>query len=105
MENLTLIQIKDFAIVAIAILGFIVLLGNTWKTIKAWREPGMSEAEWRREVDRKLDNDNRRIESLEDGNKVVCKALIALLSHEMNGNSKDKIEKALESLNQYLIER
>lgn len=105
MENLTLIQIKDFAIVFLAILAFIVLLGNVIKTVKGWFAPGMSEAEWRREVDHKLDNDNKRIESLEDGNKVVCKALIALLSHEMNGNSVDKIEKALESLNQYLIDR
>ena len=105
MESLTLIQIRDFVIVTVALLGAIVLIGNAWKTIKAWREPGMSEAEWRREVDRKLDNDNKRIASLEDGNKVVCKALIALLSHEINGNSRDKLEKALDGLNQYLIER
>lgn len=105
MENLTFAEIKDFAIVAIAIMGFVILLGNVVKTIKEWRKPGMSEQEWQREVDRKLDNDNKRIESLEEGNKVICKALIALLSHEINGNSNDKLQKALESLNEYLIER
>lgn len=65
----------------------------------------MTEAEWRREVDDKLDSDNKRIHSLEDGNKVVCKALMALLSHEINGNSNDKLQKALSDLNDYLIER
>ena len=105
MEDLTMIQVRDFAIVAIAIMGFIVLLGNVVKTIKEWRKPGMSEAQWRTEVDRKLGNDQERITSLEEGNKEICKALIALLSHEINGNSKDKLQSALEGLQTYLINR
>ena len=105
MENLTLTQIKDFAIVFLAILAFIVLLGNVIKTVKGWLQPGMSEKEWKAEVDRKLGSDNERIKSLEEGNKVICKALMAMLSHEINGNSNDKLQKALEELNNYLIER
>ena len=105
MEDLTVIQIRDFAIVAIAVMGFVVLLGNVIKTIKEWRKPGMSEEQWRREVDSKLKNDNERIASLEEGNKHVCKALIAMLSHEINGNSKDKLQTALSELQDYLIER
>lgn len=105
MENLTIQQIKDFVIVAVAVLAFIVLMGNVIKTIKDWRKPGMSEQEWRRDVDDKLGKDNERIKSLEDGNRVICKALMALLSHEINGNSNDKLQKALSDLNDYLIER
>ena len=105
MENLTMIQLRDFAIVAIAIMGFIVLVGNVVKVIKEWRKPGMSEAEWKRDVDQKLDKDNKRIASLEDGNKVICKALIAMLSHEINGNSIEKLKKAMSDLQDYLIER
>ena len=105
MENLTIIQVRDFAIVLIAIMGFVVLTGNVIKTIKGWREPGMSEAQWRAEVDHKLDSDNKRIASLEEGNKVVCRALIAMLSHEINGNSKEKLQAALSELQDYLIER
>ena len=105
MESLTLTQIRDFVIVMLALLAFIVLLGNAWKTIREWRKPGMSEAEWRRDVDDKLGNDNKRIASLEEGNRVICKALMALLSHEINGNSSDKLQKAYSDLNDYLIER
>lgn len=104
MEQLTLTQIRDFVIVMLAILAFIVLIGNVVKTIQIWRQPGMSEAQWRRSVDEKLDSDNKRIARLEEGNKVKCKALMALLSHEINGNSNDKLEKALSELNDYLIE-
>ena len=105
LDSLTLSQIKDFVIVAVAVLAFIVLMGNVIKTLKEWRKPGMTEAEWRRDVDAKLGNDNVRIKSLEEGNRVVCKALMALLSHEINGNSNDKLQKALTDLNEYLIER
>ena len=100
-----MIQLRDFAVVAIAIMGFIVLLGNVIKVFKEWRKPGMSEKEWREEVDRKLDSDNKRIESLEEGNKVICRALIAMLSHEINGNSKEKLQTAMTDLQNYLIER
>ncbi len=105
MGELTLPQIKDFIIVLVALLAFVVLVGNVVKTVKEWRKPGMSETEWRRDVNDKLDKDNKRIASLEDGNKVICKALMALLSHEINGNSNDKLQKALSDLNDYLIDR
>lgn len=105
MESLTLAQIKDFVIVSVAVLAFIVLVGNVAKTIKEWRKPGMSEQEWRRGVDTALSDNNSRIETLEEGNKVICRALIAMLSHEINGNSIDKLTKALADLNEYLIEK
>ena len=105
MENLSLIQIRDFGIVLVAIMGFLVLAGNVAKTFKEWRKPGMSEKEWRTEVDKKLGQDNERIKSLEAGNKALCKGMLALLSHEINGNSVDKLTKAQEELQTYLVDR
>lgn len=105
VESLTIAQWKDFAIVGIALMGLIVLLGNVVKTIKEWKNPSMSEARWREEVDRKLGADNKRIESLEEGNKVLCRGMLALLSHEINGNSIDKLQKAQEEITNYLVER
>ena len=105
MENLTLIQIRDFAIVFLAILAFIVLIGNVLKTVKGWLEPGMSEKEWRKEVDHKLDSDNKRIESLNSGIQALCKSNLAILNHLINGNSKDKLTEARDNMNEYLIQR
>ena len=104
MESLTLVQMKDFAIVFLAALTFVVLLGNVIKVIKDWKKPHEDLSEWRRKIDEKLDSDNRRIKHLEEGNKVKCRALMALLSHEINGNSNDKLQSALSDLNDYLIE-
>ena len=105
MEDLTVIQIRDFAIVAIAIMGFIVLLGNVIKVIKDWSKPGMSERDWKRDVDADIKDHKERIEALEEGNKIICKALMAMMSHEINGNSIDKLQKAYDAMNEYLIDR
>lgn len=104
MEALTLVQIRDFVIVLVAILAFIVLIGNVVKTIKEWRQPGVSVSRWRTEMDENMRDNTDRIKKVEDGNKVIMKALIAMMNHELNGNSKDKLQKALSELNDYLID-
>ena len=105
MENLTVIQIRDFAIVAIALMGFVILLGNVIKTIKEWSKPGLSEREWKQNVDSTLTDNSERIESLEEGNRIICKALLAIMSHEINGNSIDKLQKAYDDMNDYLVDK
>ena len=105
MEALTLQQIRDFIIVLVAVMAFVVLLGNVVKTIKEWRKPAVNETDWRKSVNEQLKDQGERIETLEEGNKHIITALIAMLSHEINGNSIDKLRAALDNLNQYLIDK
>lgn len=105
MENLSLTQIKDFAIVLLAIAGTIVLLGNVIKTIKGWKQPHDDFQNWRLSVDTRMNNDDDRLKSMEDGNKVICRGILALLSHEINGNSIDKLTASQTEITDYLIER
>lgn len=105
MEKLDLSQIRDFIIVVVALLGFIALIGNAVKAIKEWRKPHDDMQAWRRDVDTKLNNDHARLENLEDGNKVICRGILALLSHEINGNSSDKLKASQSEITNYLIDR
>jgi len=50
-------------------------------------------------------NDNKRIENLEEGGRVLLKSLGALLSHGIDGNNVDEMKLAREELNEYLIGR
>ena len=104
MEALTLVQIRDFVIVLVALMAFIVLIGNVVKTVKEWKQPGLSVNRWRTEMDENMRDNTDRIKKVEDGNKVIMKALMAIMTHELNGNSKDKLQKALGELNDYLID-
>lgn len=105
MENLTLEQVQGFVIVLLAFAGFVVLIGNVVKTIKDWRKPHGDLERWRQDVDGKLSNDNERLKSMEEGNKVVCRGILALLSHEINGNSIDKLKSSQTEMTNYLIDR
>lgn len=105
MENLTLAQLKDFGIVALAVMAFIVLLGNVIKTFANWRKPHDDMEKWRQDVDQKLTNDNDRLEVLEGGNRVICRGILAMLSHEINGNSTDKLIASQTEITNYLIDK
>lgn len=105
MENLTLEQIRDFVIVLLAVLAFIILLANAVKALKEWRKPHDDRESWRRDVDDKLNRDNKRLNDLEEGNRVICRGILAMLSHEINGNSNDKLLASQQEITNYLIER
>ena len=84
-------------------MGFIVLLGNVIKTIKDWTKPGKTVTAWREEMDKTMTDNTERLTTVEEGNRVIMKALIAIMRHEINGNSVDKLQTALDELNDYLI--
>ncbi len=105
MENLTFEQIKNFIIVLLAIAGAVVLIGNVIKTLREWKKPGEDLDAWRQDVDRKLSMDDERLKAIEDGNKVVTRGVLALISHELNGNSTDKLQKSQAEITNYLIDR
>lgn len=105
MENLDMAKIKDAAIVVVAVMGFIVLLGNAIKTYKGWKAPVEDLKTWQKGVDDKLKNDNKRLETLEEGNRVICRGIMALLSHEISGNSDERLRKSLDEIQEYLLDK
>jgi predicted negative regulator of RcsB-dependent stress response len=52
-----------------------------------------------------FNNDKKKISAIEEGNRVTQKALLALMSHAINGNDVDKLKEAENSLREYLINR
>ena len=57
------------------------------------------------EIDTKLDRDNRRLDSIEAGNRASHQALLALLDHGIDGNNIKQMQDAKETLQQHLINR
>lgn len=52
-----------------------------------------------------FDNDNKRLVELERGNTVTQQAILALLSHALNGNDEDSLKNAKSNLEQYLLNK
>ena len=56
-------------------------------------------------IKKKLDNDYKRISSLEDSHRIMLRGMSALLSHGINGNNVTEMEKVKEELDDYLYDR
>lgn len=98
MDKVTPESLTTFLWVGAAIVAFALAV---WALVEKIHKS----ADARREIVSKLDRDKKRIDSLEEGNKAICRGVLALLSHEINGNSIDKLTAARDGLTEYLIER
>ena len=105
MDKITPDMVMTFLIVAAALVGFVLAVWTLADKIKAARKPHDELSQWQRDTDDKLKNDNKRLEALEAGNKVTLRGINALISHELNGNSNDKLKQSQQEILNYLIER
>lgn len=100
----------------LAVASAIVLLSNAAEKIvkayKAAKAPNdkqnarLEELEaWRRTVDGKLKQDNERLIDIEEGDRAIQRALLALLDHGIDGNNIKQMQDAKTALQNHLINR
>lgn len=56
-------------------------------------------------IDDRLKLGSNHFDSLDDGNRVAQKALIALLGHDITGNNEAELKEAKKELNAYLLRK
>lgn len=113
IETMTVRDIIDiFLSVCAAIITVAAAFKIITDAIKKFKEPEMKQDDEIKEIKDRLEahdtylaNDKAKIDSIEAGNKVTQQAILALLSHAINGDSKEQLEKAKTSLTDYLINR
>ena len=102
--------------VVLAIASAFVLLSNAAeKIVKAWKaakapndkqNERLEELEtWRRAVDLKLSSDKARLDTIEEGDRAIQRALLALLDHSIDGNNIKQMQDAKTELQNHLINR
>ncbi|MBR4711531.1 MAG: hypothetical protein IKP10_05815 [Clostridia bacterium] len=105
MDKLTPEMITTFLVVAAVLVGFVLAVWGLIDKIKSARKPKDDLAQWQRETDTKLNQDKGRLDSLEDGQRVMLRGVNALISHEINGNSTDKLLRSQQEILDYLIDK
>lgn len=105
MDKLTPDAVITFLWVAAALVAFTLAVWGLVDKIKAAKKPSTDLREWQLSTDAKLKSDKERLDALEDGQKVTLRGINALISHEINGNSNDKLTKSQQEIMDYLIER
>lgn len=110
--------------ITLVVLGGIITIFTVWEKIesrtKKIQEPTSNLEERVSLIERKLEfeikgifaeydmrfgRDKTRLDSIEDGNRVTQRALLALLEHSIDGNNTEALNKAKNELNDYLIKR
>lgn len=107
MEIMTVILAVAGAISSICAAGnWLVKLVQVVKAPNAKQDKELAELkEWRKGVDQKLDNDNRRLNRNENSERITQRALLALLAHGIDGNHQKQMEEAKEELQNHLISK
>lgn len=99
----------------IAICGCITGMAGALTAITGWVKQAKSPHEEQNNRITSLENrvakhddilarDDTRLKNIEAGNRVTQRALLALLSHGINGNNIPEMEKAYNDLHSYLID-
>ena len=109
ITGLTGADLLTALIVVLVIFEVINLVGKTLQTIQGWKKPVDQQRDKTqsrlKSCEDKLHEDNNRLNDIESGQHMLCRGMLALLSHEINGNSVDKLRKAQDELTNFLIER
>lgn len=102
--------------IVLAVASAVVLLSNAAekiaKAVKAAKAPNDEQNRRLTAAEKDIEdikgllaNDKNRLDSLEEGNRVTQRALIALLGHGLDGNNQKQMAEAKADLEDYLINR
>ena len=92
-----------------AIGGAIVMLNKLSAPIKRIEER-LDKLEARHDKDqstneKKLEQDHKDIGMLNESNRHICECMMALMDHEITGNSVERLKEARNDMNSFLINR
>ena len=104
---------QDFVTLILGICGAITCISGALavivKAVTAAKQPNKTQDQRLDSIEKRLnahdklfEKDNCRIKTIEEGNRVTQRALLALLSHAINGNNTAELKKAEADLSEYL---
>lgn len=109
MENITFAQLAGLAALVLVLVGAYNTVMNAVKTYreeKKRKDQPVNSLESRvNEHDERLKKDHERLTELEEANRIQMRALMAMLHHEIDGNSVDGLKKSYDEIQQYLIDK
>lgn len=84
---------------------FVGLLWGLWKIVKEAKKPNDELKAKVEKHERFLDNDNKRLQEIENSNQMILKSLLVIINHDITGNGVEKMKTARTELEEYLIKR
>jgi len=95
LENITLGEIVSIMAITGALLTYVK---NAIKPIKDFSDRVDK-------IEKHQDNDNKRLEKIEQDNRQILKALKVLIAHNITGNNTGEMKRISDELDDYLINK
>lgn len=109
MENITFQQLVGLAAVVLVLIGAyntVMTAIKTHREEKRRKDAPVNTLETTvKEQGEKLNKHGERLSELEESNRIIMRALMAMLSHEINGNSDERLRAAFDEIQNYLVEK
>ena len=109
MSDITFGQLAGLAALVLVLVGAYNTIMNAvrnYREEKSRKDKPVSSLEAKvNDHEERLGRDDRRINDLEESNRIIMRALMAMLSHEINGNSDEKLRASYDEIQQFLIDR
>ena len=109
MENITFAQLAGLAALVLVLVGAYNTVMNAVKTYREEKkrkdQPVNSLESKVNAHEEKLKKNHERLNELEEANRIQMRALMAMLHHEIDGNSVDGLKKSYDEIQQYLIDK
>ena len=109
MQNVTFEQLVGLMALALVLIGAYNTIMGAIKTHREEQKrrnaPVNSLEETVKKHEERLERDHERLNDLEEANRIQMRALMAMLHHEIDGNSTDGLKRSYDEIQKYLIEK
>lgn len=89
----------------LALCAFVTAIWGVYKIIKEVRKPSDDLKSKVETHDRLLESDNRRLNEVEQSNKLILQSLLVIVNHEISGNGIEAMKKQRDELQEFLVNR
>lgn len=89
----------------LAIAAGITAIGGAAGYLAKWTSPYRKMKKKVEEHDSKFQETDKELSDIKEATKVQNKVLLAIISHDITGNSVDKLKEARDELQEYLINK
>lgn len=109
MEKITFEQLVALAAIVLILVGAyntIMSAIKTYREEKRRKDAPVSDLETQvKKHEERLGRDHVRLNELEESNRIIMRALMAMLSHEIHGNSDEQLKASFDEIQKFLIEK
>ena len=109
MTDITFEKLVGLMVVALVLIGAYNTIMSAIKTAREEKKrkdaPVNNLEEQVKKHDERLDRDHERLNNLEEANRIQMRALMAMLHHEIDGNSTEGLKQSYDEIQRYLIEK